>query len=350
MELAACSFNATNVSSGFYGSLYYSNSAPLDFHWSMTDLESFLRNYQWSAGTVVGGQQLVSFTSTGTASAVRHHHLTVQHGTKFYISILGTNSAGLSTIIHSPEITADFTAPKLELRLSIDGVTNTVSLDWLGTHDDESGIDFCEWGIGKYSSQFLHTNVSTFVFVFVGSMPLTDNLVSSTRALIGATSASATVMSLTDGDDVYGFVRCSNLARLTSELSTFATVVQDPPSSKKAYLRLENFYATYRKTLNGFQADPGQLHFSWGGFHDSSGIAYYEFSVNGSDLSSDWTPTGLHTSTALKDLNMTSGTEYNVSVRAVNKANIKSSILSKSITILTNKPKVTGKKDFVRIF
>ena len=163
VELFLCrkQYSSSLVSSkaAFSSSSYLSPANILEVHWNMFDGESGIREYLWAIGTVEGGQQLLAYTSTGLANRAEYSGPEPAHGSDIYVTILGTNVAGLTAKLQLPPIKVDYTPPSVSVRLLnrlLHGNTgqqyvtrNTVDVSWNETRDSESGIDYCEWGIGK---------------------------------------------------------------------------------------------------------------------------------------------------------------------------------------------------------
>ena len=59
----------------------------------------------------IGGVQLQTFTFTGTEAHGRSGILHITHGSDVHVTVVATNRAGLSSVIHSVPQTVDFTPP-----------------------------------------------------------------------------------------------------------------------------------------------------------------------------------------------------------------------------------------------
>ena len=133
-----------------------SGLAEVSLSWLVTDEESGVHEYMWALGTVPGGEQVVQYSSSGSNSWAYSPPLSFTHNTTVYLSVVTTNNAGLSTVVHSDPLLVDLTAPELRGELKEGGGvedqdyfnSSVVTLDWSAIMDEESGIQSCHWAIG----------------------------------------------------------------------------------------------------------------------------------------------------------------------------------------------------------
>ena len=130
-------------------------------NWDIIDLESGVREYFWAIGTVAGGEQLQSYTSTGGERQGVSEWLSLSHGEVVYVSVVAWNHAGLERVVYSSGYAVDLTPPTLVGDISDDDVIG-VDLDFqsdsthMGVtfsacHDPESGLREIRWALGKLS-------------------------------------------------------------------------------------------------------------------------------------------------------------------------------------------------------
>ena len=80
----------------YLGKPYQNAQSHIQAWWSMMDLESGIKDYQWAVGTVPGGTQLMPFTPTGTLASGDAYNLLLHHNMHVYVTVLGRNWAGLT--------------------------------------------------------------------------------------------------------------------------------------------------------------------------------------------------------------------------------------------------------------
>ena len=128
--------------------------------WRAVDVESGVKEFLWAVGTVRGGQQLQTFRSVGLANHAANRDLSLRHGMTVFITIVAINNAGLSSTLHAKPLLIDWTPPEISeivIKSNISKFDATVEYltsrivtgSWNVTKDTESGIDYCQWGIGN---------------------------------------------------------------------------------------------------------------------------------------------------------------------------------------------------------
>lgn len=92
------------------------------------------------------------------------------------------------------------------------------------------------------------------------------------------------------------------------------------------------------------QTDRSRLQFEWYGFEDVSGIDHYDFRLMcRNETLVGWKDSGKHTMVNLKDLDLRSGSQYMVEVRAVNSGHLTSFPVVSYVNVESNEPTLTGK-------
>ncbi|XP_046557202.1 uncharacterized protein LOC124266452 [Haliotis rubra] len=135
-------------------SVFLSHWSSLHASWHFEDLQSPITQYKWAIGTVPGGSQLQKYTNVGRKRQGVISGLKLVHNTKVYITVIATNAAGLTSVSHGQPIIVDLTPPIF--RHIGDGpgpdedhqTSSVVSVNWKVT-DEESGVDHCDWAIGR---------------------------------------------------------------------------------------------------------------------------------------------------------------------------------------------------------
>ncbi|XP_070557450.1 uncharacterized protein [Ptychodera flava] len=306
----------------------------LTVKWDVIDAESPIVEYHLAVGTMKGGTQVKSFTSVGRSSHTFIDDLSLVDGIPIHAIVVARNAAQLRSVFHSEPLIVDVTPPTIccvkdgsDIGRDVSHQTSSViAVQWNIT-DKESGIDFCEWAVGPSPgsaklSAFTKTNETNFT----------------EKNLDGL---------LTDKQTVFSTVRCRNFAGLYSQrTSNGVTIVKTGPLVDEAsLLTISSSPAAYEPRGN-HQADANTINMVWSGFADVSGISHYECRLLGKGLEEEpaWKLIGLkgETSGKLKGIDMKSYGTYQVELRAVNYAGLKSAILSTNVTIETDPPILTG--------
>ena len=127
--------------------------------WDVVDPESGVREYLWAVGTVPGGEQLQSYTSTGGERQGVSEWLSLSHGQVVYVSVVAWNYAGQERVVHSEGYFVDLTPPTFIGDVN-DGTVDSVDLDFQSDstqvgvvfsacQDPESGLREIRWAVGK---------------------------------------------------------------------------------------------------------------------------------------------------------------------------------------------------------
>ncbi|CAH1242187.1 Hypp6494 [Branchiostoma lanceolatum] len=327
-------------SARYYGDVDVSSQLLSDWSsvvakWSMVDPESPIVDNSWAIGTVRGGTQLQGFTSVGQMRSARSSNLPLQHGSYMHVTVVATNAAGLRSVIYSDPVVVDLTPPVIGAVL--DAADNTfvdidyqmsdvISGKWPDVHDDESGIESCEWALGYRR----------------GIADLTEFMTSEEQ---DRSASLDTFGILRHGQKVYVIVRCHNKAGQSSTASSDGvTVVREPPSSDHASLEILSEPVTHFRPRNHEQYRPDEVEIRWEGFEDDSGISHYQYMLEGADMSTYWidVPWKTQNTAKLTSLQLGPGVKYNLSLRAVNFAGLSSQPISKEIYIEESAPSIRG--------
>jgi predicted GH43/DUF377 family glycosyl hydrolase len=193
--------------------------------------------------------------------------------------------------------------------IDFQGSTTTISGNWSGFSDPESGITGYEWAIGTTPGG---TDVQGWTNVGLD------------------TSATNSSLSLASGTTYYVAVRVTNGSGLTATAASngvmvdtsvpVAGAVNDGPDADV-----------------DFQVSTTMITANWFGFSDpESGISGYEWAIGttpgGTDIQG-WTSVGLATSATNSSLSLTAGQTCYVTVRATNGAGLTATASSDRITV-----------------
>ena len=128
--------------------------------WDIFDPDSGMREYLWAVGTVAGGEQLQSYTSTGAERQGVSEWLNLSHGEVVYVSVVAWNYAGLERVVYSRGYMVDLSPPTIAEGGVVDGESGGVDIDFQAnsTHfavnfsacvDPESGVKEIRWALGE---------------------------------------------------------------------------------------------------------------------------------------------------------------------------------------------------------
>ncbi|XP_064643830.1 uncharacterized protein LOC135497820 [Lineus longissimus] len=304
--------------------------------WEFEDNESPIVEYKVAVGRRIGGSRLTyGYRSVALNTFAQLTNLSLTHDSTVFVTVIARNAAGLSTYLASGGIKVDMTPPIIHYvwdgdkegqDISYQG-NPTVKAQWKAT-DPESGIQFCEYGIGATPGS-------------VATQPFT-------KVQLGATHISHT-LSEHFPPVIYTSVRCYNFAgSSTTVTSNGVGITLSKPSIKNAVVRIltrsETVYSNQEYAGSSFQSQADELFFQWFGFDDPSGIDGYEIKVIGKGV---WDQTiqvsdGGITDMRVTDLGMTDGSTYSVEVRAVSGVGRKSDTASSKVTIMRQHPTLIG--------
>ncbi|KAJ7389333.1 hypothetical protein OS493_032189 [Desmophyllum pertusum] len=236
-------------------------------------------------------------------------NITLVNGQRYCIKIKVENKAGLITEVSSDGFIADVTPPNVRKAQVRDGITgldidyqaNTTSMsaEWDGFADPESGIQYYEYGVSR------NRGGTPDIFPF--------------QSAVLDTSATATGLSL--ADDVYYFIVCAvNNAGLRKCISSDGVLIDlTLPSHGVVHDGIIEPDQTYQSSLSSMAAN-------WEGIWDlDSGVEKFEWSIGVSEQDKtsiqEYTDAGLSTHVKSQTvLNLLSGTKYYVHLKVTNQA------------------------------
>src|SRR6185436_5521401 len=131
-----------------------------------TDGQSGIASYEWAVGTTSGGTNVQPFTAVGAATSASNGALSLTDGTQYFVTVRATNNVGLTVTATSDGVRVDATAPTggtvndgTAADRDWQSSLTTISANWSGFADAQSGITRYEWGIGTSAGA---TNVQGF--------------------------------------------------------------------------------------------------------------------------------------------------------------------------------------------
>ena len=138
---------------------YQSDTSSITASWpSFTDLESGIEKYYFAVGTMPYQDDVVGFENIYLATRITKNDLGLLHGDTYFITVLATNQAGLSSNISSLGLIIDTSSPLAENYDVGDGLGGKdvdyfspnveLSAHWENITDPESGIMQSEYCLG----------------------------------------------------------------------------------------------------------------------------------------------------------------------------------------------------------
>jgi hypothetical protein len=300
---------------------YQLSTSTIQANWSgFDDPDSWVAGYEWAIGTTVGGTNLQGFTSVGLATSASNGSLSLSNGQIYYVTVRATNGSGVPVTVTSDGVTVDNTDPLggtvadgAGADIDFQASTSTLSANWSGFSDPESGIVGYQWAVGtSLGSQ----DVQSFTNV-------------------AGTSASG-AFSLLSGQPYYVTVRAINGNGLSVQVSSDGVIVD--PSPPLAGAVSDGPAADIQ-----FQSSTTTINANWTAFSDpQSGIVTLEWAIGttlGGTQVQAFTGTGISGNTASNSsLSLVNGQIYFVTVRATNGTGAQITASSNGVTVDTSGP------------
>ena len=138
---------------------YQTVSTTMDISWAGTDTISGISKYEYALGTTSGGTEVKTWTNAATVTSVSLSGLSLSDGSKYYASVKATDKAENVSVVKTGDgITIDITAPTTGTvndgtgeDIATISSTTTLSANWTGFSDANSGIASYEYAIGTTS-------------------------------------------------------------------------------------------------------------------------------------------------------------------------------------------------------
>ena len=198
---------------------YQSDTNSITATWPpFAEHESDVQNYQFAIGTQIYQDDVVKFENVRLATRVTRNDLNLSEGSVYYITVIATNLAGLSTNVSSPGLVIDTTPPKV-----VNGCV----------HDGRSGedIDFFSPRMGLAAHWEEITDPETGVknsYYCLGTKPWGCQLRPMTSVGIN-TSFTCSPCDVHPGERVYVTVRVTNGAGLSVTRSSDGMLLDVSP-------------------------------------------------------------------------------------------------------------------------
>ncbi|EDO42273.1 predicted protein [Nematostella vectensis] len=309
---------------------YQMTSAAISAHWrGFKDAQSDILEYQWCVGTGQGVCNVVGLTSVGLKTSAKAV-VSLEDGTRYFVTVLATNSAGLKTTSYSDGVTIDdtspiagdvkFDTPIMAKNLSLQSDNRKIKVTWDKFEDKESGIEKLEWCVGNSSGE---CNIVDLTAISADDVTLEHYF------NVPITAGSSLFVTFVASNGAGGKTNVSsNELLVDSTKPTIGGVTVGNTGSK-----------TYLKKDEALKAD-------WGGFEDpESGMHHYEVAAcmanSPQQCITSFINVGLDTSLNNDGLDLKPGITYILVVRAFNKVIMYSEATS-NLFMLADQPPIPG--------
>ena len=297
------------------------------------DSESGISNSEYCLGTTPGSCQRASIpaglSTFGTIGPFRPYPWV-----HYYVIVAVTNGAGLITVMSSRKLFFDTTPPSKGI--VIDGIgpdidymnyTSSLSIQWKGIDDQESGIANCSWTLIEQSASDNRTAYENDTVVL-------------TQPVESKGSLTRENLSLIPGARYVSKIACSNKDGFISRSFSDGVVV-DATSPSAVLVRDGSSLSTDVE----YQSSTTVVEAIWSPFEDhESGISEYRWGLGTmpDDVSIvKFTSTGKDTTGRARNVTLSHGVRYYVTVEATNGAGMTSHGWSSGFTVDVTPPKIT---------
>ncbi|XP_078682399.1 uncharacterized protein LOC144916875 [Branchiostoma floridae x Branchiostoma belcheri] len=322
------------------GGRYLLSTSSVSASWDRVfmDTESGMSYYEWCVGSQPGHCDVMALTRTESEEAVSDSalDLRLQEGHAYYISVMGYNVAGLSSVAFSWAAVVETSPPVQGFvydgvsggdRHDVDFQTDTGTLHawWEGFHDPHTALLGYSWS--------------------VGTCPGCDDVME-TEDVGLLQEASAEHLSLVSGKRYYITVTACNMADLCTSVSSDGVVIDNsPPVAGIVYDGVDDMDLS-------FQASRTFLGAHWFGFHDPhSGLSHYEWRAGTTPGGDDVYFTSRLALTEMAyvsrvDPPLPNGQAVYVTIRAYNKAGLFVERSSNGVTVDDTPPAFVSRPSF----
>ena len=246
----------------------------------------------------------------------------------FHGIVVVTNRAGLKTIVSSNAVTVDFTPPVTGtvldgIDIDLDYINSSVTLatTWSAFTDPETEIKKCTLTVSE-ENPFKNESITMQV-----------------RMDVNTTGSIIHDFLLISGLQYVSTVTCENFDGFKSSKSSNGVIVDDSPPIAGTILD-----KNAQPFENQYQASTSELHVRWTDGHDlESGIMEYLIAVGSGSNEDDmreFFSVGLAREINVKNLTLSSGSTYYITLQIVNKAGMTSRVSSSGITVDTTPPEI----------
>ena len=304
----------------------------LSANWTgFEDSISGIEFYEYAIGTSQDDSDIVDWINIGTDTFFVNDDLELISGYQYFSSIRATDYAGnLSSVVVSNGTMVDQLNPIVGI--PIDGNLSE-DIDW---QSSKSAFSF-SWDASDGRSRQLDS------FEYSLSTVSGDSDIVSWTDNGSETFVTITDLDLEEGSTYFANIRAYDSAGNRSDISSSDGVVIDAtePDAGIVYDGLDSLVIDLVYTPND-----SSLEAMWNGFADDlSGIKFYEVAIGTAEGDTNvlsWHNVSLDTHIVYSDTEITNGTQYYVSVRALDQAFNVSQVVSSDGVVIDTQPPMTG--------
>ncbi|VDI08651.1 Hypothetical predicted protein [Mytilus galloprovincialis] len=299
--------------------------------WSFIDPECPIVDYMWAIGYSEGSTEVKGFTSVGLNNFAYNYNISLAHTSVIHITVIATNAAGLRREAHAKDIMVSLKYCTSNCSDIDAQTTEEVSANW-EVHDDESGIDVCEWAVGY---QPYGNEIQTFKHL--------SNGVKIISKVFPSSQVSMQMIHVT--------LRCKNEAGLQSSKSSNGVKISSlSPNTTSAEVQFLPHTLTEYNPRDHYQGDTSSIRVKLTGFEDLTGLDSYLLTFQSHDKSTQISKSIISENQdmsycLLEGLDISNG-NYSASVNAVNKMYLRSSQVSSKIVVSQMSPSLIASKGF----
>ncbi|HVE42955.1 MAG TPA: HYR domain-containing protein, partial [Planctomycetota bacterium] len=301
---------------------YQTSTTSISAAWfNFSDSETGISSYEWAIGTTPLGTNVQPFVGVGSATTATATGLTLVPANVYYVSVRATNGVGLTCApVSSNGVAIETSAPTQGTvndgsgaDIAFQTSTTSLSANWTGFSDPQSGIAGYEWAIGTTSGG---TDVQPYTGVGVAT--------SATKSLV-----------LVNGQKYYVTVRATNGIGMQSTATSNGVTVDSSAPSAGSVRDGGDKDVDWQSSLTTITA-------SWTASTDpQSGIVGYEWAIgttSGGTNVQSFTSVGTSKSATNSSLALTAQQKYYVTVRTTNGAGQTTTVSSNGVTVDPSAP------------
>ena len=307
------------------------NTSEVDYTLSwegFTDSETEIGSYAYCLGYIQDVCSTTVFNAGLAFQGTVQGFLPEARDNSFYGIVIVTNRAGLNTIISSDAVKIDFTPPLtgtvldgIDIDLDYINSSVTFATTWSAFTDPESGIKKCTLTVSEEN-------------------PITNESITMKVTMDVNTNGSIIHdFILISGLRYISTITCQNSDGFKSSKSSNSVIIDDsPPIAGTILGKISPPFG------DKYQSSTSELHARWtDGYDLESGIMEYLIAVGSGSNEDDireFFSVGLSREINVKNLSLSSGSTYYITLQIVNKAGIRSRVSSSAITVDTTPPDI----------
>ena len=307
----------------------YTNEVEYRISWEgFADSETGIANYAYCLGYIYDVCSTTVFNAGLAFQGTVRSFLPEVQDNSFYGIVIVTNAAGLKTIVSSNAVKIDFTPPVTGsvldgVDIDLDYINSSVTLatTWSAFTDPETGIEKCTLTVNEEN-------------------PIkNESITMKVRVDVNTTGSIIHDFVMISGLQYVSTITCENFDGFKSSESSNGVIVDDSPPIPGTILD-----KNAQPFENQYQSSTSELHVRWtDGYDLESGIMEYLIAVGSGSNEDDireFFSIGLAREINIKNLTMTSGSTYYITLQIVNKAGVTSRVSSTGITVDTTPPEI----------